>query len=71
MRNISVFTNFLDSVLSKSFEFFIMCGYPIKCNLRICPEMTVGNTNNFMVTFLTELMNLLSNENPKSSNFGI
>ena len=64
---IGVFTDFLDSVLNKSFEFFIMCGCPTKYNLRICPEITVGNANSFIEGFLTKLINSLSHTFPRGT----
>ena len=62
---IGVFTDFLDFILNKSFEFFIMCGCPTKYNLRICPEITVGNTNSFIEGFLTKFINSLSHTFPR------
>ena len=62
---IGVFTDFLDAILNKSFEFFIMCGCPTKYNLRICPEITVGNANSFIEGFLTKFINSLSHTFPR------
>ena len=61
---IGVFAGFLDSILNKTFEFFIMCCCPTKYNLRICPEITVGNANSFIEGFLTKFINSLSHTFP-------
>ena len=64
---IGVFTGFLDSILNKTFKFFIMCCCPTKYNLRICPEITVGNANSFIEGFLTKLINSLSHTFPRGT----